>query len=88
MNAEYTDVKEKAAQWDLTPRQVQLLCARGKVPGAERFGRSWAIPADAEEPADGRRRGAPEKADRLGGVPVYEAGAIDVAVIGAGHAGI
>ncbi len=88
MNENYTDVKEKAAQWGLTLRQVQFLCARGKIPGARRFGRSWAIPADAEKPADGRRHGAPEKADRLGGVPVYEAGAIDVAVIGAGHAGI
>ena len=88
MNENYTDVKEKAAQWGLTLRQVQFLCARGKIPGARRFGRSWAIPADAAKPADGRRRGAPEKADRLGGVPVYEAGAIDVAVIGAGHAGI
>ena len=88
MNAEYTDVKEKAAQWGLTPRQVQLLCARGKIPGARRFGRSWAIPADAEKPADGRRRGAAEKAETLNGVPIYDAGEIDVAVIGAGHAGI
>ena len=55
MNADYTDVKEKAAQWGLTPRQVQLLCARGKIPGARRFGRSWAIPAEAAKPADGRR---------------------------------
>ena len=88
MNENYTDVKEKAAQWGLTLRQVQFLCARGKIPGARRFGRSWAIPADAEKPADGRRRGAPAPEDRLGGVPVYEAGAIDGAVIGAGHAGI
>ena len=88
MNADYTDVKEKAAQWGLTPRQVQLMCSKGKIPGARRFGRSWAIPAEAAKPADGRRRGASEAAETLNGVPVYEAGEIDVAVIGAGHAGI
>ena len=93
MNENYISVKEKAAEWGLTLRQVQYLCAQGKLPGARRFGRSWAIPADTKKPADGRRRstGAPGAAETKtlpGGVPVYEAGAIDVAVIGAGHAGI
>ncbi len=88
MNETYASVQEKAAQWGLTPRQVQYLCSRGKLPGARRFGRSWAIPASAEKPADGRRRETPEQTTLPGGVPVYEAGEIDVAVIGAGHAGI
>ena len=88
MNETYASVQEKAAQWGLTPRQVQYLCSRGKLPGARRFGRSWAIPASAEKPADGRRRETPEQTTLPGGVPVYEAGEIDVAVIGGGPAGV
>lgn len=48
--------KETAEKWGITPRQVQLLCAKGRVPGAVRFGHAWLIPADAEKPQDGRRR--------------------------------
>ena len=88
MNKSYLSVKDKAAEWGLTLRQVQYLCSDGKIPGARRFGRSWAIPTDAEKPADGRRRGAVPEAKTLHGVPIYDAGEIDVAVIGAGHAGI
>ena len=88
MSLEYVSAKEKAALWGLTVRQVQHLCAAGAVPGAARFGRSWAIPAAAEKPADRRCRGGEEAAATVCGVPVYEAGECDVAVIGAGHAGI
>ena len=87
MDDTYIDVKKKAAEWGLTPRQVQHLCADGRIPGARRFGRSWAIPAEADKPLD-RRRAAEPEVRTLYGVPVYEAGEIDVAVIGAGHAGI
>ena len=87
MNDSYLSVKEKSAQWGLTLRQVQYLCSNGRIPGALRFGRSWAIPADAEKPFD-RRCAAQPEAKTLHGVPIYEAGQIDVAVIGAGHAGI
>ena len=47
-------VKEVAKKWDVTPRQVQLLCANGRILGAVRFGRAWVIPTDAEKPKDGR----------------------------------
>ena len=30
------------------------MCAVGKIPGAVKFGRSWAIPCDAERPVDKR----------------------------------
>lgn len=46
--------KEAAEKWDVTPRQVQLLCAKGRIPGAVRFGNAWVIPADAQKPQDGR----------------------------------
>ena len=95
MKQSYQNVNETAARWSLTPRQVQHLCSLGKIPGAVRFGRAWAIPADAEKPADGRKKdsapGAAVTASRLtklGNVPVYDAGSCDVAVVGAGHAGI
>jgi hypothetical protein len=46
--------KEAAEKWNITPRQVQLLCAKGRIPGAVRFGNAWVIPADAEKPKAGR----------------------------------
>lgn len=46
--------KEAADKWGITPRQVQLLCSNGRIPGAVRFGHAWVIPADAEKPRDGR----------------------------------
>ena len=45
---------EAAEKWGITPRQVQLLCAKERIPGAVRFGHAWAIPVDAEKPKDGR----------------------------------
>ncbi len=48
--------KDAADQWGITPRQVQLLCAQGRIPGAVRFGHAWVIPADAEKPEDRRSK--------------------------------
>ena len=50
----YKTIREMAEKWNLTPRMVQKWCAEGKIPGASRFGRVWAIPEDAERPVDGR----------------------------------
>lgn len=55
---EYVKVAEAAERWGLTPHRVQELCRHGRVTGAVRFGRDWMIPADAEKPADGRKREA------------------------------
>jgi len=46
--------KEAAERWGITPRQVQLLCAKGRISGAVRFGNAWVIPLDAQKPKDGR----------------------------------
>ena len=43
-------VLETARKWDLSPRMVQHHCTVGHIPGAQKFGKSWAIPADAEKP--------------------------------------
>ena len=48
-------VRQAAEKWNLSPRTVQQLCTQGRIPGAQKFGKSWAIPADAEKPGDLRR---------------------------------
>ncbi len=48
--------KEAAEKWAITPRRVQVLCAQGKIPGAVRFGVTWAIPKGAVKPKDGRSK--------------------------------
>lgn len=53
--------KEVAEKWGVTPRQVQLLCAKGRVPGAVRFGNAWVIPKNAQKPQDGRSDKASKK---------------------------
>lgn len=50
----YKTIQEISKEWELTPRQVQNLCATGKIPGVGKFGNTWAIPKDAEKPKDGR----------------------------------
>lgn len=49
---DYMTAKEAAKKWEVTPRRVQVLCAQGKVPGAVRFGVTWAIPKDAVKPSE------------------------------------
>ena len=43
-----------AAEWNIKARRVALLCEQGRIPGAEKVGRDWIIPADAVKPADAR----------------------------------
>ena len=48
----YISIREAAYRWGVSERRVNQYCAEGRIPGASRFGRSWAIPKDAEKPAD------------------------------------
>ena len=50
----YTTVKEMSERWDIAPRTIQIMCAEGKIPGATKFGRAWAVPVDADKPKDNR----------------------------------
>lgn len=50
----YKTVSEIAKEWELQPRTIQIMCAEGKIEGATKFGKSWAIPEDAMRPCDGR----------------------------------
>ena len=47
-------VKEVAEKWEVTPKRVQVLCAAGRIDGASKFGREWAVPEAAVKPADQR----------------------------------
>ena len=50
----FLTTKEVAEKWDITDRQVRILCAAGKVVGAIQKGRAWLIPNDSEKPVDER----------------------------------
>lgn len=55
---EYVTPKEKATEWGITQRRVEILCSNGRIPGVYRFGRVWAIPRAAVKPLDGRTKDA------------------------------
>ena len=55
--------KDAAYRWGVTPRQVQLLCAQGRIPGASRFGHAWVIPVDTEKPTDRRSKKEEQSGD-------------------------
>ncbi len=46
----YMTVAEAANKWGMTPRNVQIHCEKGNIPGTTLFGKAWRIPADAERP--------------------------------------
>ena len=56
MNIGYATPEEVAVEWGVKARQVQALCAEGRVRDAVRWGRVWMIPQGSEKPLDGRRR--------------------------------
>ncbi|MEE0733115.1 MAG: helix-turn-helix domain-containing protein [Acutalibacteraceae bacterium] len=51
----YLSIREAAEKWGVSERRINQYCAEGRIPGAQRFGKSWAIPDDAEKPGDPRR---------------------------------
>jgi hypothetical protein len=46
----YIKAEEVAKKWSISLRQVQILCKAGRIPGAEKFGTTWAVPTDAKKP--------------------------------------
>lgn len=51
---DYMTVMEASEKWSLSVRRIQTLCNEGKVEGAIKFGREWAIPKENAKPADAR----------------------------------
>ena len=51
---EYMTAKETAEKWNISQRRVSILCAEGRIEGAEHFGKMWKIPFTAIKPEDKR----------------------------------
>jgi len=51
---DYISVRYAAEKWGISERRIQKLCEENRIDGVVRFGRSWAIPKNAEKPIDGR----------------------------------
>lgn len=51
----YLSIREISYLWGVSERRVNQYCTEGRIPGAERFGRSWAIPESAVKPGDPRK---------------------------------
>lgn len=50
----YINISEAAEKWGISTRRVQVLCKNGRIEGAAKLGREWAIPVRAEKPGDDR----------------------------------
>lgn len=46
--------KEKALEWNVSPRSVNDMCKKGRIQGAIKEKGSWLIPDDSPKPKDGR----------------------------------
>ena len=53
---EYMTIKQAAQKWGIGERRINTLCQEGRIEGAVKFGKSWAIPADAKKPIDQRTK--------------------------------
>lgn len=51
---EYMTIQEAANRWGISERRIQVLCTNGRLEGATKFGRQWAIPENTEKPDDAR----------------------------------
>ena len=46
----YVQAEVMAERWNVSVRQVQLLCQSGRIEGASKFGNTWAIPENSPKP--------------------------------------
>ena len=58
MELDWITPSQASEKWGITERQVQSLCAQGKIKDAAKLGRAWLIPKDAPKPIDGRTKAA------------------------------
>ena len=42
---EYMTIQEASDKWNISARRIQVLCSSGRLCGAVKFGRQWAIDA-------------------------------------------
>lgn len=50
----YISINEASEKWGISDSRIRLLCREGRIEGAIKIGRNWAIPFDAVKPIDGR----------------------------------
>ena len=53
---DYMTLKEASEKWGVTPRQINYLCAGGRIPGAVKMATIWRFPKDEGKPADHRSK--------------------------------
>ncbi|MHB8128564.1 MAG: DNA methyltransferase [Mobilitalea sp.] len=51
---DYISTKEVSEKWGISQRRVAILCEDGRINGAAKVGKTWALPIDSEKPDDGR----------------------------------
>ena len=60
---DYMTLKEASEKWGVTPRQINYLCASGRIPGAVKMAGVWLFPKTAEKSVDVRtKQGKVQKA--------------------------
>ena len=64
---DYITTIEMSKIWGISSRRISLLCSQGRVPGAEKKGKTWLIPKDAVKPTDPRKKNR----WRIGGYNAY-----------------
>lgn len=52
---DFLTTAELSKIWGISSRRISLLCSEGKVEGAEKKGKTWLVPKDANKPEDPRR---------------------------------
>lgn len=57
---EYVTPKDKATEWGIIQRRVEILCGDERILGIHHLGHVWAILKDAQKMLDGRTRKAKE----------------------------
>lgn len=53
---DYITTVEMSKKWGISSRRISLLCSQGRVPGAEKKGKTWLLPKDAVKPTDPRKK--------------------------------
>lgn len=61
---DYMTLKQASEKWGISPRMINYYCSAGRIIGAEKMGKVWLIPKDAEKPADGRYKKRGECVDK------------------------
>lgn len=69
---DYLTANEVALKWNISSRMVAYYCKASRIDGAVKKGKTWFIPADAEKPVDGRKRGSGFKRTETYGIPYAE----------------